>query len=160
MSESKLASKLAAIVPEPDVVDAANNFADAYAEYVTDSPLGTGAQALTPITAAGVALGKAAMAAALTSGDISASGAAAGGLKAAFAAFWAGVAGGLAVSFAAATAITPPSFSSLNLQPVFDTATDDELTQAEAADLLAAAIHGAVGGGTVTTPPSTVTPIT
>jgi hypothetical protein len=158
MSKAKLQTKLSAVVPVATEAAAIENLAEAYAQHVKDDPVGTGAQALTPILAGGVALGKAAMVTALA--GMSVSGAAAGKIKAGLQAFWAAVAGGLTTSFASAIAITPPPFSSLNLQAVFDAVTAGDYTQAQAADAIATEIHANVGGGTVTTPGPVVTPIT
>lgn len=158
MSKTKLEGKLASIVPVGTEAEAIANFANAYADHVLDVPLGTGAQAATPIQAGGVALGKAAMIAALT--GMNDPGAAAGKLKSGLQAFWNAVAGGLTTSFAGATAITPPPFSAIDLQPVFDYVRDNELTQPQAMDLIAQEIHSNVSGGSVTTPGPTVTPIT
>jgi len=153
MSQSTLQTELENLALDLDVNVSAVNWADALEAYASD------AQALTPLLAPGVALGRAALIAYLNANDISVPGAAAAGLVGAFQAFWTGVAGGLATSFAGAIAITPPPYA-VNLQPAFDTATSTPQTKAQASASLAAVLHAGLVGGTVTTPPAVVTPIT
>jgi hypothetical protein len=154
LSSATLASELLAVVPETLEADAIQNLADAFADYCV------GAQAATPILAGGIALGKAAFIS--TASGLSTSGAGAAKIVAAIHAFWSAVAGGLSASFAGATAITP-AFGSLvsgDLQPVFDSNTSGSASLVAATSALASAIHAKKGGGTVTTPGPTVTPIT
>ncbi len=153
LASATLSTELQNVVPEAAEVDAITNLVEAYAAYASD------AEALSPILTAGVDLGKAAMAAALV--GMSTPGAGGAKYVAGFAAFWTGVAGGLAASFAGATAITPPTFSSLlaALQPVFDDNTNNEENLVDAMDAIASVVHANVGGGTVTTVGPVVTPI-
>lgn len=152
-TQAKLASELAALVPTGQEAEAAERLALAYAVYAAD------AEAATPILEAGVEAGQAAMEAALV--GMSAPGAGAVKLEAGVKAFWAAVALGLATSFAGATAITPPPFTGLALaiQATFDANLAGGASLEDAADALAATIHAALPGGTVTTPGPTVTPI-
>lgn len=154
LSQSTLATELESQIPEGAEAAAISNFADLYASYTE------AAAALTPLLAAGVALGKAAMPAAMT--GMSVSGAGAGKIVAGIQAFWVGVAGGLAASFVGATAITPPPHSGLlaALQPVFDSNTSGSRSLADSAAAVAVVMHAqAIIGGTVTTTGPTVTPI-
>jgi hypothetical protein len=154
MSSATLSSELQNVVPEDTEADAIQNLASAFADYCAT------ASALTTLTAAGKALGRAAFV--TTAVGISASGAGAAKLVAAIHAFWTAVAGGLAASFSGATAIVPAfaSLTSADLQPVFDSNTSSSASISAAASALATAIHAKKGGGTVTTPGPTVTPIT
>lgn len=119
-----------------------------------------GAQAATPILAAGVTLGRTAMESALA--GMSAPNQAAPRLAAGVAAFWAAVAGGLAASFAGATAITPPTYPGLEgaLVACFDANRDSAATLAQAMDAITGVMHSIRAGGSVTTPGPTVTIIT
>lgn len=117
------------------------------------------ATALTPILAAGVTLGEAALIANMT--GLSTPGFAVTAIAAGLRAFWVAVAGGLATSFAGATAITPPPLTGLEaaLTAAFATNNTPAVTRAQAASTCATAIHGVIAGGTVTTAGPIVTPI-
>ncbi len=119
-----------------------------------------GAQAATPVLAAGLTLGRAAMSSALV--GMNASGAGAAKVATAIKAFWTAVAGGLATSFAGATAIVAPyqTLTTTHVQDAFTASKNAGSSLAASADALAAAIHPKRTGGTVTTAGPTITGIT
>jgi len=155
MSAAALATELLNLVPAATEAAAIITLVDAYGAFASDVQAGSAA-----ITAAGVALGKAAMQAALV--GVSAPGAGSAVLTAAVQAFWAAVAGGLAASFAGAIAVVPPPHAGLQvlLDATFisNTAAAADLadaTQAVATDLY----NQVIIGGTVTQPGPVVSPI-
>lgn len=154
MAQATLSTALLALVPVPTEAEAIVAFADAIETYALQ------ANAATPILAAGVTLGKAAMPAAMA--GLSFSGASAAKYQDGLQAFWDAVAGGGTVSFAGAVTIGPPSMAGLSatLQSVFDANRDQARSLADSMDAIATAIHAAtVPGGSVTTPGPTVTGI-
>lgn len=92
--------------PSKTEAEAVQKFADAYATFAADAEANA-----VKLTAAGVALGKAAMVTALA--GLSQPGNGATVLTNAIVAFWAAVAVGLATSFVGATVITPPPHAGL-----------------------------------------------
>lgn len=155
MSASVLATELLNLDPVDNEVDAITTLTDAYATFAADAV--AGAQSL---TAAGVALGKAAMITALTGVSVPNAGAAI--LVAATQAFWAAVAAGLATSFVGATAITPPPHSGLSaaFAVTFPANTSGALSKAAATSAVADDFYAqAIIGGTVTYPGPVVSPI-
>lgn len=156
MSPSTLASQLAShMVNATTEAAAVTNFVAAYGAYAASA---TGGAA--PITPAGVNLGKAAMAPALT--GMSAPGAGVPCLVAGCIAFWAAVAGGLATSFAGATVVVPPTFAGLAalLTATFASNVAGNLTAPQAFNAVATAIHAqTILGGAVTLPGPVVAPI-
>lgn len=153
LSISTLSTQLQNLIPADNEPDAVENLALAWSEYCK------GAQALTPITAAGIALGEAAFRVAAI--GISVPGQGAIKMHAAIIAFWGAVSLGLAVSFAGAIAVTP-AFVSLTpsmLDAVFASTTAAGLSLPDAANAIATAIHATFPGGTVTTAGPVVTPI-
>lgn len=154
MVEATLATELENLTPTFTEAAAITVLTDAYGVYSSD------ATALTPILSTGIALGKAAMAVALI--GMSAPGAGIAIIPAAIAAFWVAVAGGLATSFAGATAIVPPPHATLpaTFAALMPANTAANVTLEQAAATMAMIMHtDAIVGGTVTTPPSVVTPI-
>lgn len=153
MSQSTLALLLQN-PPQGAEADAIVDIAGAYAEFAED------ATALTPILAAGIALGLAAMAPALV--GMSDPGKGSEKFTDGIQAFWGAVAGGLTTSFVGATAITPPPHAGLKalLDSAFVTNVSNKASLEDATDLIATHMHAqAIIGGTVTTAGPTVTPI-
>ncbi len=153
-SQAALSAALQAIVPT--MGSGSTALAQAYGTYMED------AEALTPIITSALSAAVTAMAGAMTftAGATAAAGAAViqGGLVA----FWAAMNTPASAYFASATLVVTPgqifSVTSLieaaliaNAAPGVDLVT--------ACDTLAAVIHTASNGGTVTTPPSVVTVI-
>lgn len=156
MSPSVLATQLLNLVPAATEAEAVVTIANAYSVFATDAQAGA-----VPITPAGVALGKAAMQAALV--GMSVPGAGAIVLTSAVQAFWGAVAAGLATSFAAAISIVPPPHTGLQalLVSTFATNTSTEATQAAATNAVAVDFYSeAIVGGGVTFPGPVVSPIT
>ncbi len=155
MSEGDLADAIEDLGDTLSEAVAIAALVDAYSELAEGAT--AGAQTL---TGAGLALGQAAMSAALV--GMSATGQGFTKIPAGVSAFWVAVAGGLATSFAGATAITPPphatfaaAFATLMAQNLID-----EVTRAEAAASLASLMYDeATTGGTVTYPGPVVSPI-
>ena len=146
MSRTTLASELLNLVPVATEVEAAQTFTDAYATFAAGATAGP-----STITPTGIALGKAAMAAALV--GMSAPGAGASSITSGVQAFWSAVASGLATSFAGALAIVPPPHAGLNsaLGDAFDANTSSAATKEAATSRIADALYTqAVAGGTVT----------
>jgi hypothetical protein len=155
MSPTVLAEELANLVPAATEIEAVTTFADAYAIFAADAMAGAA-----PITPAGVLLGKTAMAPLLI--GMSTPGQGAAKMTQGVQAFWVAVAGGLAVSFAGAIAIVPPSHAALQpaLEATFATNTASSASKEDATTLMATVFYSqAILGGTVTFPPSVVTPI-
>lgn len=155
MSASALASQLLNLVPAATEVAAIAVLADAYGTFASDAVAGAAT-----ITASGIALGKAAMQAALV--GVSSPGAGSAVLTAAVQAFWAAVAGGLATSFPAATAVVPPPHAGLQalLDATFAANTAAMANLADATQAVATDLYNqAIIGGTVTFPGPVVSPI-
>jgi len=155
MSASALAAQLLNLVPAATEVAAIATLVDAYGTFSSDAAAGAAA-----ITAAGVALGKAAMQAVLV--GVSAPGAGSAVLTAAVQAFWAAVAGGLATSFPSAVAVTPPPHAGLQalLDATFAANTAARANLVDAAQAVATDLYNqAIIGGTVTFPGPVVSPI-
>jgi len=155
MSAGVLAIQLLNLVPASTEASAIATFTDTYSQFAADAVAGAAT-----ITAAGVALGRTAMQAALV--GISSPGAGAAVLAAAVQAFWAAVAAGLAASFPSATAVVPPPHTGLQalLGAVFTTNTASMANLADATQAVAAALHNqAIIGGLVTTSGPTISPI-
>lgn len=152
MTQGALSTALQGMVPVGDEAAAIVNLVSAYSAYATD------ATALTPILAAGVLLGESSMAAALV--GMSGSGQGATKFKEGVEAFWVAVAGGLSTSFAGASAISPPTFGSLDIQAVFDDNASLDRSLVDSADALATELHSGKTNGTVTTAGPIVTAIT
>jgi hypothetical protein len=154
MLQPTLASELEGMTPTDSEATAIQNLVTAYGNYAQ------AATALSPLLPAGLQLGKTAMQAALT--GMSSPGAALASVPAAIIAFWAAVAGGLAASFAGATVIVPPPQATLisDFPSIMAANKSGSLSLAAAAAAVATSWHtNAIVGGTVTTPPSIVTPI-
>lgn len=154
LNASTLATQLQNLAPSSSEAAAITALVNAYGTYAA------GAAAATPILAAGINLGKAAMLTALV--GMSASGAGLTKIPLAIAAFWAAVAGGLAASFAGATAITPPPHATLptSFPTTCASNTVASATLVVSTQNIATVMHAdAIIGGTVTTPGPTVTPI-
>lgn len=155
MQQSTLADQLANLVPAATEAAAITRLADAYATFATDAVAGA-----ISITAAGIALGKAAMLLALV--GVSSPGAGATVLASAVQAFWTAVAGGLTTSFSGATAIVPPPNAGLQalLTTTFATNTASQASLSAATNAVATVMHNqAIIGGTVTFPGPVVSPI-
>jgi len=155
MDENTLATELKKLEPAATEAAAATTLADAYATYAADAESNG-----VPLSAVGLAAGKAAFAAALT--GMSAPGAAIVSIPTACVAFWAAVALGLATSFTGATAIAPPPHATLaaDFAALMPQNVIDEVTLEQAAADIAAMMHtNATTGGAVTFPGPTVAPI-
>ena len=157
-----MTDQLKAIFAAPTNTEAAaiQAWADGYAIYAAN------AQALTTITPAGVALGKAGMISGMA--GLTNPGNAATAIATGLRGFWSAVAGGLATSFAGATAITAPPFVGLEAALTANFATNNApgVTRDAAAALVALNVHAYAlsppsNVGTVTTPgaPPVITPI-
>lgn len=160
MSQSVLAAQLLHLVPVATEAEAILTLADAYAIFATDAET-VSVDTVVPISAEGVALGKAAMRAALV--GVGSSGAGSVVLTAAVQAFWAAVAAGLAVSFFGVTAIAPPPNAGLRvlLDATFATNTAARASRATATNAIATNLHNqAIIGGAATFPGPVVSPIT
>lgn len=156
MTQAVLATQLQGMTPVSSEPAAIATLANAYAVFAADAVAGAA-----PITAAGIALGKAAMSTALV--GMSSAGAGAGKLVTAVQAFWVAVAGGLATSFAGATAIVPPPNAGLLalLTATFAANTSTSADLATATNAVATNLRDqAIIGGTVTFPGPVVSPIT
>ncbi len=149
MSQATLATELDNLDPTTDEAAAIIILADAYGVFVAE------AQAATPILPAGVAMGKAAMAAGLV--GMSTDGAGTTLIPAAIIAFWVAVAAGLTTSFAGATLIVPPPHATLAsafaaLMPANVGKSKTDALDAIASLLLTQAIVGGVVTVTEATP--------
>lgn len=158
MSPGVLAAQLANLVPVASEAAAIVTMTNAYGTFAADAVAGP-----SPITAAGVALGKAAMQGVLV--GMSAPGAGAAVLAVAVQAFWVAVASGLGASFAGAIAIVPPPNAGLQalLLSTFASNTAARADLPTAALAVATAMYNqAIIGGTATipVPVPTVFPIT
>ena len=155
MVEATLAAAILAQSPTLVEQDAIDALVTTYSTYAADAESNS-----VSITAAGLALGEAAMAAALV--GMSAPNAGLTSIPAALSAFWVAVAGGLSTSFPGATVIVPPPHASFasDFQALMPANTSGEVTEQEAADSVAAIMHtGATTGGSVTFPGPVTTPI-
>lgn len=155
MSAVTLASQLLALAPASAEAVAIATLAGAYGRFAADATAGAA-----PITAAGVALGKAAMQGALV--GVSSPGSGSAVLTAAVQAFWTAVAGGLATSFATATAVAPPPHAGLRalLDATFASNTATRADLADATQAIATALFNqAIIGGTASFPGPVVSPI-
>jgi hypothetical protein len=150
-----LQAELARIVPMASEVVSIQAIADAYATYAA----GATANGV-PLTPLGVAAGRTAMLAALAGLGRASAGASV--LTTGLQAFWGAVALGLATSFPAAIAILPPPHAGVSglLMAAFVSNTSSKADRIASLDTIAGILHtAAVLGGTVTYPPSLVTPI-
>jgi len=153
--QTTLAAELLNLIPTDSEATGIQTFTNAYGDYAAAAT--ANAVVLSP---AGIALGKAAMSAALV--GISASGVGLTKIPAAIIAFWTAIAGSAATSFSGAvSAVAPPH---VNLATDFAAVAIDnveaEKTQADAADAIAAVFHNnAIVGGTVTFPGPSTFPI-
>lgn len=155
MVSSTLANQLLNLNPVSTEAAAITTLANAYAAYA-----GAAVAGAQPLTAAGVALGKAAMTTALA--GISVPGAGAAKLVAGIQAFWGAVAIGLTTSFVGAVAITPPPHAGLLalLSSTFASNVASKASKANATSAIASNCHSqAVIGGTVTYAGPVVSPI-
>lgn len=156
MSQGKLASQLLHLTPAATEAQAIATLVGAYSTFAADAEA-----AGVPVTAAGVALGSAAMQAALV--GVSAPGAGASVLTSAVQAFWAAVAGGVAASFSGATAVVPPPHAGLQalLEATFASNLASRASLADATAAVAGDLYNqAIIGGTVTFPGPVVSPVT
>jgi len=155
-SSSTLAAQLLTLVPAADEAAAVVTLSSAYAVFASGAVAGA-----VPITAAGVALGKTAMQAALV--GMSTSGSGVSVLVSATQAFWSAVAGGLASSFSGATAVVPPPHAGLAalLASTFSTNTASSASLPSATSAVADDLYSQViVGGSVTFPGPVTSPIT
>lgn len=155
MSQATLATELLNLTPTATEAGAVAALTDAYGVYAAEATANG-----VPLSAAGVDLGKAAMATALV--GMSDPDAGLTKIPAAVAAFWSAVATGGPTSFAGATAVTPPPHTTLpaDFEALMTSNTAASVTSQEAADSLAEILHtGATVGGTVTFPGPVVSSI-
>lgn len=155
--QATLETGLLNLTPTDQEATAITRLVDAYGTYASTA---TGAGVL--ITAAGVTLGKNAMASVLV--GMSASNAGRAKIPAACLAFWTAVCASFVVSFPGSIAATPPPHVTLptSFPTTIDANMSGSLSLADSASAIAGVIHAdALVGGTVTLPgtPPIVGPI-
>jgi len=151
LAAATLADALDVYAPTLDAAVAAQNFAAAYATYMSEAD---------GIVGDALSASESAMASAMAFDASTANGSAQ--LQAGLVAFWSGMVSAVATLFPGHTVLTPaPGIASVSasLAPVLVTNTDNAISKASALSNLANAIHTASQGGTKAAPPAAATAI-